>query len=118
MNYFARVYEVVRRIPPGRVTTYGHIAAYLGLRSGARMVGWALNALKNEGDWFSLPAHRVVNRRGELTGRMHFGGYHVMEDLLRAEGVTFLEDGRVDLRRHLWIPGADEPCDAPIAPGP
>lgn len=103
-DFFARVWEVVARIPPGRVTTYGHIAAYLGARSAARTVGWALNAAAGS----DLPCHRVVNRRGELTGRMHFEGPFVMEERLRSEGVTFTEDGRVDLSRHLWIPGEEE----------
>ncbi len=103
-DFFARVWEVVARIPPGRVTTYGHIAEYLGTRSAARTVGWALNAAAGS----DLPCHRVVNRRGELTGRMHFEGPFVMEERLRSEGVTFTEDGRVDLSRHLWIPGQDE----------
>ncbi len=103
-DFFARVWEVVARIPPGRVTTYGHIAEYLGTRSAARTVGWALNAAAGS----NLPCHRVVNRRGELTGRMHFEGPFVMEERLRSEGITFTEDGRVDLSRHLWIPGQDE----------
>ncbi|MDQ7041743.1 MAG: methylated-DNA--[protein]-cysteine S-methyltransferase [Rhodothermus sp.] len=103
-DFFGRVWEVVARIPPGRVTTYGHIAEYLGSRSAARTVGWALNAAAGS----DLPCHRVVNRRGELTGRMHFEGPFVMEERLRSEGVTFTEDGRVDLSRHLWIPGQDE----------
>jgi len=103
-DFFARVWEVVARIPPGRVTTYGHIAEYLGTRSAARTVGWALNAAAGS----NLPCHRVVNRRGELTGRMHFEGPFVMEERLRSEGVTFTEDGRVNLSRHLWIPGQDE----------
>lgn len=103
-DFFERVWAVVAQIPPGRVTTYGHIAAYLGARSAARTVGWALNAAAGS----HLPCHRVVNRRGELTGRMHFEGPFVMEERLRSEGVTFTEDGRVDLSRHLWIPGQDE----------
>lgn len=102
-DFFERVWAVVARIPPGRVTTYGHIAAALGARSAARTVGWALNAAAGTG----LPCHRVVNRFGGLSGRMHFGSPFIMEDLLRSEGVTFTDDGCVDLARHLWIPGED-----------
>lgn len=102
-EFFAQVWKVVACIPAGRVTTYGHIAEYLGVRRAARTVGWALNAAAGS----ELPCHRVVNRRGELTGRMHFEGPFVMEERLRSEGVTFTEDGRVDLSRHLWIPGQE-----------
>lgn len=99
-DFFTRVWEVVEQIPFGRVTTYGHIAEHLGTRSSARAVGWALNKSTAAG----IPAHRVVNRFGALTGKRHFEGPHVMEERLRSEGVTFTEDGCVDLQRHLWIP--------------
>lgn len=99
-DFFDRVWAVVDRIPPGCVTTYGDIAEYLSLRSAARTVGWALNAAAASG----LPAHRVVNRFGALSGSRHFGGPHVMEDLLRNEGVTFDDDGYVRLDRHRWRP--------------
>lgn len=99
-DFFDLVWEVVALIPRGRVTTYGDIAEYLSLRSAARTVGWALNAAAASG----LPAHRVVNRFGALSGRIHFGGPHVMEDLLRNEGVTFDEDGNVNIDRHRWRP--------------
>ena len=102
-DFFERVWEVVAHIPPGRVTTYGHIAEYLGTKSAARTVGWAMQAAKDSG----LPCHRVVNRFGALSGRMHFGGPHIMEDLLRNEGVTFTDDGCVDLDEHLWVPGRE-----------
>ncbi len=95
---------MVAEIPFGKVTTYGHIAGYVGLRSAARTVGWALNGAVGTG----LPCHRVVNRFGALTGARHFGGPHIMEDLLRSEGVAFTEDGCVDLSRHLWIPGTPD----------
>lgn len=100
-NFFERVWNVVARIPHGKVTTYGHIAEHIGLKSAARTVGWALNGAAGTG----LPCHRVVNRFGALSGQRHFGGTHIMEDLLRSEGVTFTDDGCVDLSRHLWVPG-------------
>lgn len=101
-DFFDRVWQVVARIPEGRVTTYGHIAAHLGSKQAARAVGWALNASAGTG----LPAHRVVNRNGGLTGRRHFETPTVMEERLRGEGIHFMEDGFVDLERHLWIPDA------------
>lgn len=106
-QFFERVWEVVARIPPGKVTTYGDIAEHLGTRSAARTVGWALNAAVGSG----LPCHRVVNRFGALTGKRHFEGPHVMEERLRSEGVAFTADGRVKLKEHRWIPreAGDEP---------
>lgn len=101
-DFFERVWEVVAEIPVGKVTTYGHIAEHLGAKSAARTVGWAMNAAAGTG----LPAHRVVNRFGALSGKVHFGGPHIMEDLLRSEGVTFTDDGCVDMDKHLWVPGA------------
>ncbi len=105
-DFFERVYDVVRLIPVGRVTTYGHIAAHLGMRSSARMVGWALNAVGYDERLKSIPAHRVVNRLGELSGRMHFETPFVMRERLEAEAVPFIGD-RVDLSRCLWQPGED-----------
>jgi len=99
-DFYTRVWGVVERIPFGRVTTYGHIAGYLGARRSARMVGWALNAASEHG----LPCHRVVNRFGGLSGAHHFGGPYVMEDLLRSEGVEFDDDGCVVMEKHLWVP--------------
>ena len=99
-DFFSRVWEVVAEIPHGKVTTYGHIAEYLGQRSAARTVGWALNAAEGRG----LPCHRVVNRYGGLSGSIHFGGPYIMEDLLRSEGVTFTDAGHVDMEKHLWVP--------------
>jgi alkylated DNA nucleotide flippase Atl1 len=105
-GFFERVWDVVARIPSGRVTTYGRIAEHLqdtaarGTRSSARAVGWALSAASGAG----LPCHRVVNRSGALSGRRRFEGPHVMEERLRAEGVTFGEDGCVALDKHLWDP--------------
>ncbi len=99
-DFFDRVYAVVKKIPYGKVTTYGHIAEACGIKSAARTVGWAINGTKENG----LPCHRVVNRFGALTGRMHFGDPDIMEDLLRSEGVEFNEDGCVNLDKYLWIP--------------
>lgn len=99
-SFFERVWAVVAEIPSGRVTTYGDIAQYLGRRGAARTVGWALNAAAGSG----LPCHRVVNRNGELTGRRHFETPSVMEERLRSEGVTFTNEGSVDLEQHRWDP--------------
>src|SRR5690606_3314044 len=99
-DFFDKVYEVVAKIPYGKVATYGDIAEACGIRSSARTVGWALNGAKESG----LPCHRVVNRFGALTGRMHFGSYDLMEDLLRSEGVEFTTEGFVNLEKHLWKP--------------
>jgi methylated-DNA-protein-cysteine methyltransferase-like protein len=102
-SFYERVWAVVAQIPSGRVTTYGDIAEHLGRRGAARTVGWALNAAIGSG----LPCHRVVNRYGALTGRRHFETPDVMEERLRSEGVTFTEEGHVDLDRHRWVPDRD-----------
>lgn len=102
-DFFHNVWDTVARIPVSKVTTYGHIAEYLGSRSAARTVGWALKASKGS----SLPCHRVVNRYGALTGAKNFGGPDEMRTLLQTEGVVFDEDGCVVLSDHLWIPGHD-----------
>lgn len=99
-DFFEKVWDVVAQIPYGKVTTYGHIAEHVGVRSASRTVGWALNAAAGTG----LPCHRVVNRFGALTGKRHFEGPHVMEERLRSEGVAFDDDGCVVLGTHLWIP--------------
>lgn len=99
---YSIVHEIVRRIPRGKVTTYGHIAAAIGLKSGARLVGYALNALKGS-DNHDIPAHRVVNRLGELTGKMHFETPYSMREKLESEDVTFVGES-VDMKKHLWKP--------------
>lgn len=99
-DFFDKVYKVVAKIPYGKVTTYGDIAEACGTRAAARTVGWAINGASVTG----LPCHRVVNRYGALTGRMHFGDPDLMEDLLRSEGVEFNEEGCVNLEKHLWKP--------------
>jgi len=98
-NFYKRVYEVVAQIPKGKVTTYGAIAQHLGVASGARMVGYALNDAGGK----NIPAHRVLNRLGQLTGRRHFPG-DIMRERLQQEGVQFTEDYTVDIDRHFWNP--------------
>ncbi len=98
-DFFQKVYEITKKIPRGKVTTYGEIAEACGIRSAARTVGWALNGCGPD-----VPAHRVVNRYGALTGRIHFGDPNLMEELLRSEGITFDEKGCVRLDKHLWKP--------------
>ena len=100
-DFFDKVYKVVAKIPYGKVTTYGAIAEVCGIKSAARTVGWALNSAKHS----NLPCHRVVNRFGALSGKTHFAGPKLMEDLLRSEGVEFTDDGCVNLEKHLWKPG-------------
>lgn len=99
-TYYDLVYAVTRQVPPGRVTTYGAIADFLALGS-ARMVGWALN---NSFVGDAVPAHRVVNRKGELSGRHHFPTPTMMRELLEAEGVEVREDRVVHFDRHFWHP--------------
>ncbi len=99
-DFFDKVYLVTSKIPHGKVTTYGHIAEVCGTRASARTVGWALNGAKNSG----LPCHRVVNRYGALTGKMHFGSSDLMRELLESEGVQFDENDCVILEKYLWIP--------------
>lgn len=101
-NFFQSVYEVVRRIPAGRVTSYGAIAAYLGTAQSARMVGWAMNYSHFASDY--VPAHRVVNRNGVLTGKHHFGGQDVMAQLLENEGIIIKDDKILNLKKHFWDP--------------
>ena len=100
-DFFRRVYDVVRTIPFGRVTTYGLIAKKLGTASSARTVGWALNACHNDS---SIPAHRVVNRNGLLSGKHHFKGFDLMKQLLENEGIKINDDKVVDFNIKLWNP--------------
>jgi len=99
-DFFDRVYEVVAKIPKGKVTTYGAIAEVCGIKSSARTVGWALNGAKMSG----LPCHRVVNRNGVLTGKVHFGDIHLMQELLQSEGVLFDEKDNVVMSKYFWKP--------------
>lgn len=103
-SFFEDVYEVVKLVPKGRVTTYGAVAAYLGLKSGARMVGYAMNAAHALPD---IPAHRVVNRNGMLTGKHHFGEPDRMQRLLEAEEILVKEDKIVHFELLFWDPNIE-----------
>jgi len=100
-SFFNDVYEVVRLIPEGRVTTYGAIAQYLGLKSAARMVGWAMNSAHAIKD---VPAHRVVNRNGLLTGKHHFETPQAMQRLLEQEGISVENDQILNFEKVVWYP--------------
>lgn len=102
-DYFKEVYRVVREVPKGRVTTYGAVARYLSLRAGARMVGWAMVASHGH----DVPAHRVVNRIGVLSGKHFFGGPTAMQELLEAEGVRVEDDRVVNFKQLLWDPSVE-----------
>ena len=104
-NFFSHVYAVVRMIPYGRVTSYGAIARYLGSGGSARMVGWAMNASHSGGDY--VPAHRVVNRNGLLTGKQHFGTPMLMQQLLENEGVEVVDDQIVKFHDLFWDPSLE-----------
>jgi len=103
-NFFQDVFDVAKLIPEGRVTSYGAIANYLGLKSSARMVGWAMNASHSEKD---VPAHRVVNRNGMLTGKHHFETPNLMLELLEAEGICVKEDKIIDFKTLFWDPSIE-----------
>jgi methylated-DNA-protein-cysteine methyltransferase-like protein len=105
-TFFAKVYEVVRKIPEGRVTSYGAIAKYLGTARSSRMVGWAMNASHKDP---SVPAHRVVNRNGLLTGKHHFGGTTIMQQLLENEGVRVQDNKILNFENHFWDPQRELP---------
>ncbi|MCF8330814.1 MAG: MGMT family protein [Bacteroidales bacterium] len=101
-TYFKKVYDIVVQIPKGRVTNYGSIAAYLGMRSGARMVGWAMNHSYAHDK--EIPAHRVVNRNGQLTGKYHFDHPGLMRELLENEGLTVINDRIQNYNDFFWDP--------------
>jgi methylated-DNA-protein-cysteine methyltransferase-like protein len=103
-SFFEDVWDVVRQIPKGRVTSYGAIAQYLGTRMSARMVGWAMNAAHTLED---VPAQRVVNRNGMLSGKAHFGSPTRMQELLEADGVEVKDDTVVDFKTHYWDPNIE-----------
>jgi methylated-DNA-protein-cysteine methyltransferase related protein len=100
-NFFEKVYAIARQIPYGKVTSYGAIAKALGAARSARMVGWAMNASHNLED---VPAHRVVNRSGLLTGKHHFDGTTLMQQLLESEGIVVVENQIMDFDKHFWSP--------------
>lgn len=100
-SFFERVYAIVRQIPYGRVTSYGAIAKALGTARSARMVGWAMNASHGLED---VPAHRVVNRKGLLTGKHHFDGTNLMQQLLESEGIKIQDNQILDLEKYFWEP--------------
>ncbi len=101
-NFFENVFDVVLQIPKGRVTSYGAIAQYLGTKMSARMVGWAMNASHQSSK--KIPAHRVVNRNGMLTGKHHFATPTLMEELLKKEGIAVKDDTVVDFKKIFWNP--------------
>ena len=101
-NFFNDVYEVVRLIPKGKVTSYGAIANYLGLKRSARMVGWAMNGAPKD-----VPAHRVLNRNGLLTGKNAFASPTLMQELLEKENIMVKEDQVIDFDQHFWDPAKE-----------
>ncbi|MBT3543075.1 MGMT family protein [Flavobacteriaceae bacterium] len=103
-SFFLKVYGVVKQIPEGKVTTYGAIARYLGSPQSSRMVGWAMNASHSNSE---VPAHRVVNRKGLLTGKHHFGGGNIMEQLLGNEGVKVEQNQIQNLEHYFWDPSLE-----------
>jgi len=104
-DFFDRVYEVTRLIPAGRVTSYGAIASYLGTARSARMVGWALNVCHTHPHF--VPAHRVVNRNGVLTGKLRFGNSSTMQQLLENEGIEVDDDIVVNFSKVFWDPSSE-----------
>lgn len=104
-SFFELVYEVARQIPKGRVTSYGAIAACLGTKLSARMVGWAMNGAGNVKP--KVPAHRVVNRNGMLSGKNHFKTPDAMENLLKKEGIKVKNDTVVDFDKKFWNPAEE-----------
>lgn len=101
-SFYLRVFDVVRLIPHGRVTSYGAIAAYLGARSSSRLVGWAMNA--SHGELPPVPAHRVVNRNGDLSGKAHFSSPERMKELLEKEGIQVVNDRVINFDEVFWDP--------------
>lgn len=99
-GFFDKVYQVAKLIPYGRITSYGAIANYLGATGSARMVGWAMNGSGNK----DVPAHRVVNRNGLLTGKHHFQGTNLMQQLLENEGIEVVDNKIQDFDKHFWDP--------------
>jgi methylated-DNA-protein-cysteine methyltransferase-like protein len=103
-GFFAKVYSITKQVPFGRVTSYGAIARYLGTPQSARMAGWALNASHLDN---SVPAHRVVNRKGLLSGKHHFKGSNLMQQLLESENISVINNGIVDFELLFWDPNIE-----------
>lgn len=102
-NFYDKVYEVANRVPYGRVTSYGAIAKYLGATRSARMVGYAMNGSHGK----DVPAHRVVNRKGLLTGKHHFEGTHLMQQLLESEGIKVRDNQIQNFEKVFWDPSKE-----------
>lgn len=98
-SYFQKVYDIVAKIPAGKVATYGQIAALTGNPRGARAVGWAMRSAPEH---LNLPCHRVVNKSGEMAPAYVFGGVEYQRAMLETEGITFREDGCINMKKHLW----------------
>ena len=105
MSFYDQVYQVVRLIPAGRVSSYGAIASYLGTKGSARMVGYAMNAAHST--FPPVPAHRVLNRNGLLTGKYHFGSPDMMQQLLESEGLKVINEGVQDFKTLFWDPAIE-----------
>ena len=103
-DFFQKVYEVVKMIPSGRVSTYGLIAKYLGSAKSSRVVGYAMNASHQN---YDIPAHRVVNRVGLLTGKHHFSGTNLMKNLLESEGIKIKNDRVINFEKVVWDPSKE-----------
>ncbi|MFC2111115.1 MGMT family protein [Bacteroidota bacterium] len=105
ISFFEKVYQVAKQIPKGNVTSYGAIANYIGTKGSARMVGWAMN--KSFSSIENIPAHRVVNRNGMLTGKNHFSTPDLMEQLLESEGIEIVDDKIINFNSHFWDPALE-----------
>lgn len=104
-DFFDQVFQVVRLIPQGRVTSYGAIANYLGAKSSSRVVGYAMNAAHSQKEF--VPAHRVLNRNGQLTGKHHFNSPYLMQELLEKENIKIENDTVVNFKKHYWDPSIE-----------
>lgn len=108
-DIYARIFKVVQEIPAGRVSNYGSIAKFVGSPRGSRLVGWAMNKSHTSEEY--VPAHRVVNRIGMLSGKHHFPGEDLMQQLLENEGISVVDDQIQDFKKHFWDPMKELPED-------
>ncbi|MDA3778993.1 MAG: MGMT family protein [Bacteroidales bacterium] len=108
-DFFEKVYEITRQIPYGKATSYGAIARYIGSPQAARMVGWALNNSHLQKKY--VPAHRVVNKDGVLTGKLHFGNSNTMQQLIENEGLSINNNQITDFKKHFWNPNIAQIID-------